>query len=107
MPFDLRSSLHQSVCICIRGFCRVDILLAEKNVFSVLYRVPGEVSFSVALVSRLFGQLWVEERMPLAASTDHGHNLQTVQMLIKKNQVSHCPATRSAAMSARVAPVAP
>lgn len=32
-------------------------------------------------------QLWVEERMPLAASTDHGHNLQTVQLLIKKNQV--------------------
>ncbi|XP_053369444.1 spectrin beta chain, non-erythrocytic 1 isoform X1 [Clarias gariepinus] len=30
--------------------------------------------------------LWVEERMPLANSTDHGHNLQTVQMLIKKNQ---------------------
>ncbi|XP_033469023.1 spectrin beta chain, non-erythrocytic 1 isoform X3 [Epinephelus lanceolatus] len=30
--------------------------------------------------------LWVEERMPLATSTDHGHNLQTVQMLIKKNQ---------------------
>ena len=25
--------------------------------------------------------------MPLAASTDHGHNLQTVQLLIKKNQV--------------------
>ncbi|GAA6091674.1 spectrin beta chain, non-erythrocytic 1 isoform X1 [Tachysurus ichikawai] len=30
--------------------------------------------------------LWVEERMPLATSTDHGNNLQTVQMLIKKNQ---------------------
>ncbi|XP_075330315.1 spectrin beta chain, non-erythrocytic 1-like isoform X2 [Odontesthes bonariensis] len=30
--------------------------------------------------------LWVEERMLLATSTDHGHNLQTVQMLIKKNQ---------------------
>lgn len=26
--------------------------------------------------------------MPLATSTDHGHNLQTVQLLIKKNQVS-------------------
>ena len=33
-------------------------------------------------------QLWVGERMPLATSTDHGHNLQTVQLLIKKNQVS-------------------
>ncbi|XP_063047258.1 spectrin beta chain, non-erythrocytic 1-like isoform X3 [Engraulis encrasicolus] len=30
--------------------------------------------------------LWVEERMPLATSTDHGNNLQTVQHLIKKNQ---------------------
>ncbi|MEQ2181486.1 Spectrin beta chain, non-erythrocytic 1, partial [Goodea atripinnis] len=30
--------------------------------------------------------LWVEERMPMATSTDHGHNLQTVQLLIKKNQ---------------------
>lgn len=32
-------------------------------------------------------QLWVQERMPTATSTDHGHNLQTVQLLIKKNQV--------------------
>uniref|UniRef100_UPI003AAF66A3 spectrin beta chain, non-erythrocytic 1 isoform X4 n=1 Tax=Centroberyx gerrardi TaxID=166262 RepID=UPI003AAF66A3 len=30
--------------------------------------------------------LWVEERMPVATSLDHGHNLQTVQLLIKKNQ---------------------
>ncbi|XP_039594856.1 spectrin beta chain, non-erythrocytic 1 isoform X2 [Polypterus senegalus] len=30
--------------------------------------------------------LWVEERMAVATSTDHGHNLQTVQLLIKKNQ---------------------
>lgn len=28
--------------------------------------------------------------MPLATSRDHGHNLQTVQLLIKKNQVSFC-----------------
>lgn len=34
-------------------------------------------------------QLWVGERMPLATSTDHGHNLQTVQLLIKKNQVMY------------------
>lgn len=26
--------------------------------------------------------------MAIATSTDHGHNLQTVQLLIKKNQVS-------------------
>uniref|UniRef100_A0A3B4ABG3 Spectrin beta chain n=1 Tax=Periophthalmus magnuspinnatus TaxID=409849 RepID=A0A3B4ABG3_9GOBI len=31
-------------------------------------------------------QLWIEERMPLAMSQEHGHNLQTVQMLLKKNQ---------------------
>ncbi|XP_044023113.1 spectrin beta chain, erythrocytic isoform X1 [Siniperca chuatsi] len=30
--------------------------------------------------------LWIEERMPLAMSLEHGHNLQTVQMLLKKNQ---------------------
>lgn len=28
--------------------------------------------------------------MAIATSTDHGHNLQTVQLLIKKNQVSGC-----------------
>lgn len=32
-------------------------------------------------------QLWVTERMPLATSTDHGKDLPTVQLLIKKNQV--------------------
>ncbi|KAM9842482.1 spectrin beta chain, erythrocytic [Aulostomus maculatus] len=30
--------------------------------------------------------LWIEERMPPAMSQEHGHNLQTVQMLLKKNQ---------------------
>ncbi|XP_027888225.1 spectrin family protein isoform X4 [Xiphophorus couchianus] len=30
--------------------------------------------------------LWVKERMPLASSTDHGKDLPTVQLLIKKNQ---------------------
>ncbi|XP_072407098.1 spectrin beta chain, non-erythrocytic 1-like isoform X3 [Chiloscyllium punctatum] len=30
--------------------------------------------------------LWINERMPLATSTDHGNNLPTVQLLIKKNQ---------------------
>lgn len=33
-------------------------------------------------------QLWVQERMAVATSAEHGHNLQTVQLLIKKNQVS-------------------
>ncbi|KAM4663138.1 spectrin beta chain, erythrocytic-like [Discoglossus pictus] len=30
--------------------------------------------------------LWVEERLPLAEAKDYGNNLQTVQMLAKKNQ---------------------
>ncbi|XP_061896936.1 spectrin beta chain, erythrocytic isoform X1 [Entelurus aequoreus] len=30
--------------------------------------------------------LWMEERTPLALSQDHGHDLQTVQMLQKRNQ---------------------
>ncbi|KAJ7307474.1 hypothetical protein JRQ81_009495 [Phrynocephalus forsythii] len=30
--------------------------------------------------------LWVKERMPMAVSTDHGRDLPTVQLLIKKNQ---------------------
>lgn len=33
-------------------------------------------------------QLWVEERLPLAQSADCGTNLQTVQLFMKKNQVS-------------------
>lgn len=33
-------------------------------------------------------QLWVEERLPLALSDDYGINLQTVQLFMKKNQVS-------------------
>lgn len=33
-------------------------------------------------------QLWVEERLPLAQSSDYGINLQTVQLFMKKNQVS-------------------
>ncbi|XP_068608376.1 spectrin beta chain, erythrocytic [Brachionichthys hirsutus] len=30
--------------------------------------------------------LWIGERLPLATSKEHGANLQTVQMLLKKNQ---------------------
>ncbi|XP_077395251.1 spectrin beta chain, erythrocytic isoform X2 [Festucalex cinctus] len=30
--------------------------------------------------------LWIEERMPLALSQDHGNDLQTVQLLLKRNQ---------------------
>ncbi|KAG8443698.1 hypothetical protein GDO86_009029 [Hymenochirus boettgeri] len=52
---------------------RKKYLLASKEIHQFNRDVEDEI-------------LWVEERMPLASSTDHGHNLQTVQLLIKKNQ---------------------
>lgn len=48
----------------------------------LLYPVFLDVLFIL-----FFSQLWVKERMPLATSTDHGKDLPTVQLLIKKNQV--------------------
>ncbi|XP_006122178.1 spectrin beta chain, non-erythrocytic 1 isoform X1 [Pelodiscus sinensis] len=48
-------------------------LLASKEVHQFNRDVEDEI-------------LWVGERMPIATSVDHGHNLQTVQLLIKKNQ---------------------
>ncbi|XP_055358641.1 spectrin beta chain, non-erythrocytic 1 isoform X5 [Betta splendens] len=52
---------------------RRDNLMASREIHQFNRDVEDEI-------------LWVEERMPLASSTDHGHNLQTVQLLIKKNQ---------------------
>ncbi|XP_033835571.1 spectrin beta chain, non-erythrocytic 1 isoform X1 [Periophthalmus magnuspinnatus] len=52
---------------------RRDMLMASREIHQFNRDVEDEI-------------LWVEERMPLATSTDHGHNLQTVQLLIKKNQ---------------------
>ncbi|XP_064411735.1 spectrin beta chain, non-erythrocytic 1 [Latimeria chalumnae] len=52
---------------------RKNNLLASKEIHQFNRDVEDEI-------------LWVEERMPIATSTDHGHNLQTVQLLIKKNQ---------------------
>ncbi|XP_019115051.2 spectrin beta chain, non-erythrocytic 1 isoform X2 [Larimichthys crocea] len=52
---------------------RRDNLMASREIHQFNRDVEDEI-------------LWVEERMALATSTDHGHNLQTVQMLIKKNQ---------------------
>ncbi|XP_061481708.1 spectrin beta chain, non-erythrocytic 1 isoform X1 [Rhineura floridana] len=48
-------------------------LLASKEIHQFNRDVEDEI-------------LWIGERMPIATSTDHGHNLQTVQLLIKKNQ---------------------
>ncbi|KAK7902028.1 hypothetical protein WMY93_018797 [Mugilogobius chulae] len=52
---------------------RRDMLMASREIHQFNRDVEDEI-------------LWVEERMALATSTDHGHNLQTVQLLIKKNQ---------------------
>ncbi|XP_032408312.1 spectrin beta chain, non-erythrocytic 1-like isoform X1 [Xiphophorus hellerii] len=52
---------------------RRDNLMASREIHQFNRDVEDEI-------------LWVEERLPLATSTDHGHNLQTVQLLIKKNQ---------------------
>ncbi|XP_037638681.1 spectrin beta chain, non-erythrocytic 1-like isoform X3 [Sebastes umbrosus] len=52
---------------------RRDNLMASREIHQFNRDVEDEI-------------LWVEERMALATSTDHGHNLQTVQLLIKKNQ---------------------
>ncbi|XP_073405375.1 spectrin beta chain, non-erythrocytic 4 isoform X1 [Dendrobates tinctorius] len=49
------------------------ILLASKEVHQVTRDLEDEIT-------------WVQERLPLATSKDHGTNLQTVQQLIKKNQ---------------------
>ncbi|XP_058881493.1 spectrin beta chain, non-erythrocytic 1 isoform X1 [Acipenser ruthenus] len=52
---------------------RKNYLMASKEIHQFNRDVEDEI-------------LWVEERMAIATSTDHGHNLQTVQLLIKKNQ---------------------
>lgn len=41
-----------------------------------------------ASTDRLFlFQLWVTERLPMASSMEHGKDLPSVQLLMKKNQV--------------------
>ncbi|MGH0132994.1 UNVERIFIED_CONTAM: hypothetical protein FKN15_059556 [Acipenser sinensis] len=52
---------------------RKNYLMASKEIHQFNRDVEDEI-------------LWVEERMAIATSTDHGNNLQTVQLLIKKNQ---------------------
>ncbi|XP_062862945.1 spectrin beta chain, erythrocytic [Trichomycterus rosablanca] len=48
-------------------------LEAAKSVYQFYRDVADEI-------------LWLEERLPMAMSQDHGNNLQTVQLLLKKNQ---------------------
>uniref|UniRef100_A0A3Q2FLU7 Spectrin beta, non-erythrocytic 1 n=1 Tax=Cyprinodon variegatus TaxID=28743 RepID=A0A3Q2FLU7_CYPVA len=52
---------------------RRDFLVASREVHQFNRDVEDEI-------------LWAQERIPVATSKDHGHNLQTVQLLIKKNQ---------------------
>ncbi|XP_064408618.1 spectrin beta chain, non-erythrocytic 4 [Latimeria chalumnae] len=49
------------------------LLLASKEVHQVGLDLEDEIN-------------WVQERLPLAASKEHGTNLQLVQQLMKKNQ---------------------
>ncbi|XP_018592817.2 spectrin beta chain, non-erythrocytic 1-like isoform X3 [Scleropages formosus] len=52
---------------------RQELLLASKEAHQFNRDLEDEI-------------LWVKERMPLASSTDHGRDLPSVQLLIKKNQ---------------------
>ncbi|KAM6977452.1 spectrin beta chain, non-erythrocytic 1-like [Aplochiton taeniatus] len=52
---------------------RKDCLVASREIHQLNRDLEDEI-------------LWVQERMPIAMSTEHGHNLQSVQLLIKKNQ---------------------
>ncbi|KAK1875876.1 Spectrin beta chain non-erythrocytic 1 [Dissostichus eleginoides] len=52
---------------------RRDFLVESREVHQFTRDVEDEI-------------LWVQERMAVATSSDHGNNLQTVQLLIKKNQ---------------------
>uniref|UniRef100_A0A8C2I6D3 Spectrin beta chain n=1 Tax=Cyprinus carpio TaxID=7962 RepID=A0A8C2I6D3_CYPCA len=58
----------------------------HKNTFSVFLLSFFLNRLSKCVTSHFFWILWVKERMPLATSTDHGKDLPSVQLLIKKNQ---------------------
>uniref|UniRef100_A0A7N8YMJ8 Spectrin beta chain n=1 Tax=Mastacembelus armatus TaxID=205130 RepID=A0A7N8YMJ8_9TELE len=63
---------HQ-VCVCTSQLCKALSIFFFHNHHNLIFL-------------HLLSQLWIEERMHLAMSQEHGHNLQTVQMLLKKNQ---------------------
>uniref|UniRef100_A0A8C1NW59 Spectrin beta chain n=1 Tax=Cyprinus carpio TaxID=7962 RepID=A0A8C1NW59_CYPCA len=52
------------------------ILLASKEVHQVGRDLEDEI-------------LWIQERLPVATSQEHGTSLQAVQQLMKKNQTEH------------------
>lgn len=49
------------------------------------YSYMYKYSFLFVIPLRL--KLWVQERLPMAMSQEHGSTLQAVQQLMKKNQV--------------------
>uniref|UniRef100_A0A3Q3EWJ8 Spectrin beta chain n=1 Tax=Labrus bergylta TaxID=56723 RepID=A0A3Q3EWJ8_9LABR len=67
----------------VKDLTNANILL--KNVLELLLNRSEFLKCNNSSPSFLC-QLWIEERMPLAMSQEHGHNLQSVQMLQKKNQ---------------------
>uniref|UniRef100_A0AAR2LXV8 Spectrin beta chain n=1 Tax=Pygocentrus nattereri TaxID=42514 RepID=A0AAR2LXV8_PYGNA len=62
---DLQQQLHGDVDEEVKDLTSANILLKKHQVYI---------------------HLWVEERLPMAMSQEHGNNLQTVQLLLKKNQ---------------------
>uniref|UniRef100_A0A4W6CQK1 Spectrin beta chain n=1 Tax=Lates calcarifer TaxID=8187 RepID=A0A4W6CQK1_LATCA len=78
---------HQMVlflyCVILMLICEA-VFSKETSVYFFLSLFIISLFFSILF--SFLSQLWIEERMPLAMSEEHGHNLQTVQMLLKKNQ---------------------
>ncbi|XP_073725686.1 spectrin beta chain, erythrocytic-like [Misgurnus anguillicaudatus] len=64
-----------------RDFQKLLTPLAQRK--SKLEAAKGVHQFFRDLADEI---LWVNERLPMAMSEDHGNNLQTVQLLLKKNQ---------------------
>uniref|UniRef100_A0A8C6TPS7 Uncharacterized protein n=1 Tax=Neogobius melanostomus TaxID=47308 RepID=A0A8C6TPS7_9GOBI len=104
---ELRQQLKSGTDEDVRDLTKANILLKKHQVWGHLSRAAGpKVRLSAAphpleqrkgkleaakAVHQFYRDLadellWIEERMPLAMSQEHGHNLQTVQMLLKKNQ---------------------
>uniref|UniRef100_A0A673CRK1 Spectrin beta chain n=1 Tax=Sphaeramia orbicularis TaxID=375764 RepID=A0A673CRK1_9TELE len=85
-----KSELHQSLpgSECIVNVYTQALHRDFQQLLTPLARRKGKLEAAKA-VHQFYRDLadeLVKERMPLAMSQEHGHNLQTVQMLLKKNQ---------------------
>uniref|UniRef100_A0A8C2CSZ0 Spectrin beta chain n=1 Tax=Cyprinus carpio TaxID=7962 RepID=A0A8C2CSZ0_CYPCA len=69
------------VCTLQRDFQKLLTPLAERR--GKLEAAKAVHQFFRDLADEI---LWVNERLPMAMSEEHGNNLQTVQLLLKKNQ---------------------